>query len=81
MVIKILGIGCSRCRKLEQQVKDIVKENNIETNIEKVTNIDDMMKYGIMTTPGLVINDKLKSSGILPKNEQILNWIEEEIKK
>lgn len=81
MVIKILGIGCSRCRKLGQQVKDIVKEKNIETTIEKVTNIDDMMKYGIMTTPGLVINDKLKSSGILPKNEQILNWIEEEIKK
>jgi small redox-active disulfide protein 2 len=81
MVIKILGVGCSRCRKLEQQVRDIVASKNIETTIEKVTNIDDMMKYGIMTTPGLVINDKLKSSGILPKNEQILNWIEEEIKK
>ena len=81
MVIKILGVGCSRCRKLEQQVKDIVIEKNIETTIEKVTNIDDMMKYGIMTTPGLVINNKLKSSGILPKNEQILNWIEEEIEK
>ena len=81
MVIKILGVGCNRCRKLEQQVKDIVIEKNIETTFEKVTNIDDMMKYGIMTTPGLVINDKLKSSGILPKNEQILNWIEEEIEK
>ena len=81
MVIKILGVGCSRCRKLEQQVKDLVIEKNIETTIEKVTNIDDMMKYGIMTTPGLVINDKLKSTGILPKNEQIINWIEEEIGK
>ena len=81
MVIKILGVGCNRCRKLEQQVKDIVIEKNIETTIEKITNIDDMMKYGIMTTPGLVINNKLKSSGVLPKNEQILNWIEEEIEK
>ena len=81
MVIKILGVGCNRCRKLEQQVKDLVIEKNIETTIEKVTNIDDMMKYGIMMTPGLVINDKLKSSGILPKNEQIINWIEEEIRK
>jgi len=80
MVIKILGVGCNRCRKLEQQVREIVKEKNIETTIEKVTNIDDMMKYGILTTPGLVINDKLKSSGILPNNEQILNWIEEEKK-
>ncbi|MBL7128799.1 MAG: thioredoxin family protein [Ignavibacteria bacterium] len=80
MVIKILGVGCNRCRKLEQQVKDLVTEKNIDTTIEKVTNIDDMMKYGIMTTPGLVINDKLKSTGILPKNEQILKWIEEEKK-
>jgi len=81
MVIKILGVGCNRCRKLEQQIKNIVIEKNIETTIEKVTNIDDMMKYGIMTTPGLVINDTLKSSGILPKDEQILNWIKEEIEK
>lgn len=80
MVIKILGVGCNRCKKLEQQVREIVLKKNIETKIEKVTNIDDMMKYGIMTTPGLVINNKLKSSGILPKNEQILNWIEEEKK-
>lgn len=80
MVIKILGVGCNRCRKLEQQVKDLVTEKNIDTTIEKVTNIDDMMKYGIMTTPGLVINDKLKSSGVLLKNEQILKWIEEEKK-
>ena len=56
-------------------------EKNIDTTIEKVTNIDDMIKYGIMATPGLVINDKLKSTGILPKNEQIINWIEEEIGK
>ena len=80
MVIKILGVGCSRCRKLEQQIKDIVLNNNIDTTIEKVTDIDDMMKYGIMATPGLIINEKLKSSGTLPKNEQILNWIEEEKK-
>jgi len=80
MIIKILGVGCSRCKKLEQQIKDIVLNNNIDTTIEKVTDIDDMMKYGIMATPGLVINDKIKSSGILPKSEQILKWIEEEKK-
>ena len=80
MVIKILGVGCSRCRKLEQQVSDQIVKNKIDATIEKVTNINDMMKYGIMATPGLVINNKLKSSGILPKNEQILNWIEEEKK-
>ncbi|HEY5536869.1 MAG TPA: thioredoxin family protein [Ignavibacteria bacterium] len=79
MNIKILGVGCSRCKKLEQQVRDLVAKNNINTEIEKVTDIQDMIKYGIMATPGLVINEKLKSSGILPKDEQILNWIKEEI--
>lgn len=79
MKIKILGIGCSRCRKLEDIVRDIVSQNNIDAEIEKVTNIQEMMGYGIMATPGLVINEKLKSSGIIPKNEQILEWLKEEV--
>lgn len=79
MNIKILGIGCPRCRKLEQQVKEVVLQNNISAEIEKVTDIQDMMKYGIISTPALVINEKLKSSGLTLKNEQILNWIKEEL--
>jgi len=78
MNIKILGVGCPRCRKLEQQVKEIVQRNNISAEIEKVTDIDDMLKYGIMSTPALVINGKLKSSVITLKDEQILKWIKEE---
>lgn len=81
MVIKILGVGCPRCKKLESQVRDILAKNNLEAEIEKVTEIDEMMEYGIMATPGLVINEKLKSSGITPKDEQILNWIKEELVK
>jgi small redox-active disulfide protein 2 len=76
--IKILGVGCPRCRKLEEKVKSLVSENNISAEIEKVTDVIDMMKYNIMMTPGLVINEKLKSSGNIPKDEQILNWIKEE---
>lgn len=79
MVIKILGVGCPRCKKLEEQVKKILAENNIASEIEKITDIDEMMEYGILATPGLVINEKLKSSGITPKNEQVLNWIKEEL--
>ncbi len=79
MVIKILGVGCSKCRALEAKVKELVSANNIGAEIIKVTDINDMMKYGIMMTPGLVINEKLKSSGIIPKDEQILNWIKEEL--
>lgn len=79
MNIKILGSGCSRCRKLDEKVRELVSKNNIEANIEKVTEIQEMINYGIMATPGLVINEKLKSSGIIPKDEQILSWISEEI--
>jgi len=77
--IKILGIGCPKCRKLEEKVKVIVSANNINAEVEKVSNVNDMMKYGIMMTPGLVVNEKLKSNGSIPKDELILNWIKEEI--
>lgn len=81
MVIKILGVGCPRCKKLEEQVRNILAKNNLEAEIEKITEIDEMLEYGIMATPGLVVNEKLKSSGITPKDEQILNWIKEELVK
>lgn len=79
MNIKILGSGCSRCRKLDEKVRELVSQNNIDANVEKVTEIQEMINYGIMATPGLVINERLKSSGIIPKDEQILSWITEEI--
>lgn len=77
--IKVLGPGCSKCKTLEAKVRDIVSKNNIEATITKVEDINDMMSYGIMMTPGLVINEKVKSFGIVPKDEQIFNWIKEGI--
>ncbi len=76
--IKILGPGCSKCRTLEAKVKDIVAKNNIEADITKVEDINDMMNYGIMMTPGLVVNEQVKSFGIIPKDDQILKWIKGE---
>lgn len=78
MTIKILGVGCPKCRKLEEKVKEVVEKNSINATVEKITDINDMMKYNIMMTPGLVINEKLKSYGNIPKDEQILNWLKEE---
>jgi len=77
--IKILGIGCPKCRKLEEKVREVVSANNINAEVEKVTDVKDMMKYNIMMTPGLVINENLKWNGSIPKDEQILNWINEEM--
>jgi small redox-active disulfide protein 2 len=78
MNIKILGTGCKRCTTLEQTVRNIAAENNINADIEKVTDIQQIISYKILSTPGLVINEKVKSSGIIPKNEQILAWMKEE---
>jgi small redox-active disulfide protein 2 len=77
MIIKILGAGCSKCKLLEARVRELVSKNNIPATVEKVTEIQDIMSYGILSTPGLVINEKVKSSGNVPKDEQILHWISE----
>ena len=75
MEIKILGTGCKKCQTLEAKVRELVNSNNIDAAVEKVTDINEMMNYGIMMTPGLVINEVVKSVGIIPKDDQIIKWI------
>ncbi len=75
MVVKILGSGCSRCNTLETKVKEVASQNNIAAEFIKVSDIQEIMKYGVMMTPALVVNEKVVSSGILPKDEQILQWL------
>lgn len=78
MDIRILGTGCAKCVNLENKVRQIVNSNGIDANIQKVTELQEIMKYGIMMTPGLVINNKVMSAGTIPKDEQILKWIMEQ---
>ncbi|MCF8239832.1 MAG: thioredoxin family protein [Melioribacteraceae bacterium] len=73
--VKILGTGCKKCQTLEAKVRDLVAQNGIDANVEKVTDINEMVNYGIMMTPGLIINEEVKSVGIIPKDEQIIKWI------
>lgn len=77
MIIKILGTGCSKCNALGQKVLDLKSRNQLDIEVEKVTQLNDIMAYGIMMTPGLVINEVVKSSGKVPDDAQILKWIEE----
>jgi small redox-active disulfide protein 2 len=77
--VKVLGPGCSKCRTLEAKVRNIVTTNNIQAEIKKVEDINEMMSYGIMMTPALVVNEKVKSYGIIPKDDQILTWLKEGI--
>jgi small redox-active disulfide protein 2 len=75
--VKILGSGCKKCQTLEAKVRHLVTENNIDATVDKVTDIQEMVGYGIMMTPGLIINEKVKSIGIIPKDDQIINWLKE----
>jgi len=75
--VKVLGTGCKKCQNLESKVRELVTLNNIDATVEKVTDIQEMVKYGIMMTPGLIINEKVKSFGIIPKDDQLISWLKE----
>jgi small redox-active disulfide protein 2 len=78
MEIKVLGPGCANCHKMEDLVRKAVKELGIEARIEHVTDIQEIMKY-TMSTPGLVVNGKLKHSGKpLPSQEKVKELIKSE---
>lgn len=76
MEIKVLGPGCPKCKNLEAMTREIVAENNIDANVEKVDDIMKIMEYGIMRTPGLVIDGKVMFSGRVPSKEELKSIIE-----
>jgi small redox-active disulfide protein 2 len=75
--VKILGTGCKKCVTLEQLVKDLVNDQKIDAQVEKVTDFTEIMKYGILATPGLVVNEKVVSYGVIPSKDKIINWLKE----
>ncbi|MCL4369308.1 MAG: thioredoxin family protein [Chloroflexi bacterium] len=76
MEIKILGSGCANCQRLEALVKEVAVEKDLEATFLKVTDYKDIMSYGIMHTPGLVVNGKLLSAGRIPSKQEIATWLE-----
>ncbi len=75
LTIKILGSGCANCKKLEASARDAVTHSGVEAQIEKVTDYADIMKYNILSTPGLVINEKVVSAGRIPSEAQIISML------
>lgn len=71
MVIKVLGAGCAKCKKLEANVKQAVSEMGIEADIEKVQDYSDIVSYGVMSTPALVIDEQVKSTGKVLSPDEI----------
>lgn len=75
MDIKILGTGCPKCSNLEKITRKAVEKAGIEAQIEKVEDIMEIMEYGIMRTPGLVINGEVKIAGRLPSEKEIIELL------
>ncbi|MEP5254592.1 MAG: thioredoxin family protein [Winogradskyella arenosi] len=71
-VIKILGTGCPKCQSMTKVVQTVITENNIDARIEKVEDMMDIMKYNIMTTPALVIDDAITIKGRVPSKDEVL---------
>lgn len=78
-VIKVYGSGCANCKRLEAMCTEVIQENNIDASIEKVTDFQEIMKTGILSTPGLEINGKMVSSGKLPTKSTLVHWIQNNI--
>jgi len=73
--IKVLGSGCANCKRLESTTRKVVDSLGIEAQIEKVTDYAEIMKYPILSTPGLVVNEKLVSAGRIPSEAEIEGWL------
>jgi len=73
--VKILGSGCANCRKLEAVAREAVASAGIEADVVKVTDMKAIMAYDLISTPGLVIDEKLVSSGRIPSQAEVRQWL------
>ena len=73
--IKILGTGCPNCDKLEQEIKKAAQDLAVEAEFEKITDFQKIMDYDVLSTPGLVINDKVVSSGRIPSQNELISFL------
>jgi small redox-active disulfide protein 2 len=76
MEIKVLGSGCPKCQRLEKLARGVAGELGVEATFTKVKEMDAIMAYDIISTPALVINEEIKSSGRIPRKEEIAEWIQ-----
>jgi small redox-active disulfide protein 2 len=73
--VKVLGSGCANCTRLEASVRKVSEETGISAKIEKVTDFAEIMGWGVMATPGLVVDGKVVSAGRIPTAQEIENWL------
>ena len=75
LIIKVLGPGCANCQKVEQIAKKVVTTLSVEAAVHKVTDMKEIMRYSILATPGLVVNEKVVCAGRIPSEAEVTTWI------
>jgi len=75
MEIKVLGPGCPRCEQTVKVVKEAVAETGVEADVEKISNVMEIAKYGVFGTPAVVIDGEVKSVGKIPGKEEVKEWL------
>jgi len=73
--IEILGSGCPKCKQLEENAKKALEEEGKKADIVKITDINEIINKGVMTTPAIIIDGKLKASGKIPEVKEIKSWL------
>ncbi len=80
-LVKILGSGCAKCNELEENTLKALKELEMDTTIEHITDFSEIARYGVMTTPAIVYNGKVLSYGKVLKPDEIISLLKKEIQK
>lgn len=75
MEIKVLGPGCAKCKKTEQLIQEVIKETGSDAVVEKVTDMMQIASYGVFSTPSVIIDNRVKCTGKVPKKDDIKVWL------
>jgi len=74
-VFKVLGSGCANCVNTAKLIEELASEQGVEVKVEKITDMETIMNYGVMSTPGVVMDEKVVHTGGVPKSDVIAKWL------
>ncbi|ELA7388954.1 thioredoxin family protein [Vibrio alginolyticus] len=74
-VFKVLGSGCANCVNTAKLIEKVAAEQGVDVSVEKVTDLETIMNYGVMSTPGVVMDEEVVHAGGIPSSESVINWL------